>query len=569
MWSIQLPTGDFLESVPALSFELNNQIFSTDDNSILPGSFAFPVDIPLSPRNQVLLDHPHLVNNSRAFSKYEGCWIYAHGVPLFQADLRITNATPSKVKISLTANPIGNLKDKKLRDLGLGEERSIGDSTAMLAHAKATTTAPVDYDYVFFPILNDGYLSNGYIDDRARFQNYWNLSTDQFEVDHDYPAFMPFIRLEYLLEQMFAPLAFTFNNRFQTTDELRRLCLYNGTSMWTRSGLPTTIDLRRHVPDRLATAELKDILQNFALGVFTNIFSRTISIVPLRDLLTQPPKRDWTAYRVGAETIESRDVFPDNVYYRIPEEDAMFAKYPERTLPPNFYQGELDTLDELDDIGLAAGSYFIRARHAYYYALNPGASPYVLIYLYLGWAPGQGSTRLELPMPPLFDNHPSIVSGVTTEPWGSPIPWCNMPGTVEYIDPDGNVISQSNTPSERMLWYRGMYINTLMGGDYPQASAAPFGNTAEEADTLIDTLSLHMDGERGIYNQYWKQWHQMLRYGKSTIQQFSIPVSELVQFSFEEKIRAGSMDYFVKKIKIKQLLSNHLVLVEANLVSTI
>lgn len=559
-WSIQLPTGEFLESVPDLAFELNNQVFSTDDATVVPGSFSFPADLPLTRQNKVLLYNPHLVTNSRNFRKWEGCWVYADGVPLFLGTLTITQADDRKARIKIVSNPMESLRNIEMRELDLGGDRTIAD---MLAHAKATTLDPLDYDYVFAPVYNPAYVDAGSLDDRAVFQNFWNLSTDVFEVGHAYPALTPFPRIEYLLERIFSGISFEFTNRFQTNDEMRRLLAYSSTSLWASSGLPGSINLTRHVSKTKSNEWLKKIMIVFNLGLFTNIFSRKISLVPLSDLLQRPAARDWTQYAIDEPVIDTLDNFPPYIAFKPEEDDAVFERFPPAPLPPLNFKGTVEKLEDLDTGGpYDPGIYYVTARHSYYYAASPGASPYVFAYTELGRAPVRSGEVLELPMPPLFDHQPSIISG-TADVWGACIPWIEQPGTVSYLE-DSEPIEQEYDIPDRLLWYRGHQINPY-GGNYPLCSSLPY----DGLDELIDTQSLRIDGERGLYQVRWGVWHNMLRNGKPALQRFAIPISELVEFSFEEKVRTSSMDYFIKRLRIQKLLGHGYVLVEANMISTI
>lgn len=560
MWGIQLPTGEYLESVPDLAFELNNQVFSTDDTTVVPGSFSFPADLPLTRQNRVLLGQPHLVTNSRNFRTFPGCWVLADGVPLFYGTLTITGADKEKARIKVVANPMEPLKNVELRELDLGGERTISD---MLAHAKDTANNPLDYDYVFAPVYNPQYVENGSLDDRASFQNFWNLSTDEFEVGHAYPALTPFPRIDYLLERIFAATPFKFTNRFQTTDELRRLLAYSGTSLWGAAGLPGTINLARHVSSTKTNDWLKKLMADFCLGLFTNIFSRQINLVALSDVLSRPPAHDWSAYAIDDAAVGDAEVFPPYIAYKTDENDNVFQRFPPQIQQPINFKGTVESIEELDTGGpYDPGIYFVTSRHSYYYAASPGASPYVFAYTELGRAPVQTGEKLELPMPPLFDHQPSIISG-TADVWGGCLPWIEQPGTVTYVE-DDEVIEQKNDNPDRLLWYRGLQINPY-GGDYPLCSSLPYN----ALDELIDTQSLRIDGERGIYATRWGLWHNMLRNGKPVVQRFAIPLSELVSFSFENKIRVVSMDFFVKRLRIQKLLGQGKVLVEASMISTI
>lgn len=562
MYTIRMPSGEFLEGAINIQFDLNNQVFDASSREVVPGSYTFPVEISLdSPVNRRLLENPHLVTNAAARIQ-PFVWVHLYGQALFHGQMTIRTADRKKATVDVVANPMKALRSVGLNDLDLGGDRAIGNAAAMLAHAKATTTAPLDYDYVFAPVYNPGFLTAASTDDRSRFQNFYNLATLQFETGHAYPALMPFPRVEYILQQIFSGLDFTFENRFQIDEETRRLLAYSAVSMWTKDGLPSSINLQKHVSKTKSTEYLKKLMQVFNLGLFTNIFSRKISLVPLRDLINRPATQDWSKYAVGEAKIEAQTA-ADYLAFEEQTDDKVFAQFPPQTGAPLLYQGEIEKLEDLDTGGpYDPGIYFVRARHAYYYAPNPGASPYVFVYTHLGRAPVQTGEEMTLPMPPLFDHQPSIISGAA-DVWGSNIAWIDRAGAVTYMNGTEEVKQDGDTP-DRLLWYRGMQLNPY-GGVYPLCASLPY----DGADSLIDQYSLRIDGQEGIYKKWWGVWHQMLRNGKPVTQQFALPVGVLTAFSFEDKIRVANMEYFCRRLQVGKPLGYGKVLVEASLISTI
>jgi hypothetical protein len=81
--------------------------------------------------------------------------------------------------------------------------------------------------------------------------------------------------------------------------------------------------------------------------------------------------------------------------------------------------------------------------------------------------------------------------------------------------------------------------------------------------------SLHWDGEYGLFNQRHARWNNMLESGKPIVQQFSLPVAQLLEFSFRHKIIVDNMEYVATRLRISKPLGNGRVQVEANLISVI
>jgi hypothetical protein len=139
---------------------------------------------------------------------------------------------------------------------------------------------------------------------------------------------------------------------------------------------------------------------------------------------------------------------------------------------------------------------------------------------------------------------------------------------VEYeYDPGGGadieVRNQANDIPDRITIYRGMYPD-FDGDDYPLASGLPW----DASSNLIGAISLRWDGQYGMYETWWKGWHQMLRNGKNVTGLFRLTIADIVGFNFEDKVRIQNQDFFVKKMRIS-LTPRGLAPVEIELVSTI
>ncbi len=83
-----------------------------------------------------------------------------------------------------------------MSELDLGGSRVIGtDSATRLAYAKDTAVNPMDYDYVFFPVINPRFWNNvNPLYSTQHWQNYWNFDTESF-VENEGGIAMPFIRV--------------------------------------------------------------------------------------------------------------------------------------------------------------------------------------------------------------------------------------------------------------------------------------------------------------------------------------------------------------------------------------
>ena len=569
-WSIQLPTGEYLDVSPDLNltFELNNQIFSSQNSAVIPGSFSFPVSLPLSGRNAMLLDHPQLVHNSRRFSSIEGVWVYAYGSPMFQGTLRIQEASASTVRVSVVVNPFESLKNLPLNELDLGGDRTITPATHF-TDMRNIALAPLSHDYAYFPVHNPDFLQEDTADQRRLFQNYYDIAAG-FQAAHAYPAITPFVRVDYVLRQIFAGTDYTFSNRFQITNELRRLYLYNNQSIWSTLGLPTSINLQRHVSDTKANEFLKKIMGTFCLGLFSNTWNRTVQLLPLRDVMLRPPAHDWSAYQIGTPTISSETDTVPTTFFFDPDSDPSFDYYRNgnpRFSPPTNVIDTYGTFEQFEAGASVNGTYYIINRGAYY-----GLRLQSIPRRYLQWQrlnpfPLEDTTDgFQIPLAPLHDYWQRGEVDLPNMP--NPMPRIALRGNVSHTLAQKEYKQSGNKCPDRLMLYRGFYGGHPSDNpnSLPQTNTLPF---PYGSPIPSEEYALRIDTEWGLYEKWWRPWHQALAQGKHVGMRLVMPIADIISFQMHQKVHINSMDYLVKKLRIQKLLSGGRVLVDASLVSTL
>lgn len=556
--------GDLFELKPGtnLTFELQNLVFSTSDSSKLPGSFAFPFTLPLTLKNRQMLGFPDRIDRASALLTQINIQVLADdGVELFPGILTVrgvSSGASGEIRVDIVVNPLTAIKTTPLNELDLGGDRVFADEAAILADAKATTLDPLDYDYIYFPIWNRAFLEADFNGIKSSwFQNFFNVTTQEFSVADDHPAMMPFIRLDYLFDKIFANVDYTFENKFQITDELRKIVVYNNRSIWTSDGIETTINLQNHVSNTGASSFVRKIMGSFCLGLFFNTWSRTLRLIPIRDLISKAPKYDWTEKEIVPYTIESNTEQPETICWEVDESDATWEYY-SKFMKPAPIAGEA-TWD--DFVAGPNGIYYIPERHAYYSKV-PGRI--LFKFQTLGCAPLESGTPVfEAPCAALWDAFRyGEGHGSTPDANYDLIPHCRIPGTVTYLEA-GDDISQENDCPDRITIYRGIAPN-FDGDDYPLASAIPWDGEG----ALLGDYSLRWDGTYGMYESWWIGWHTMLKQGKHVSMRLNLTVPDLLNFNFEDKIRIGNMDYFVEKLRVT-FTEHGLAPVEASLISVI
>lgn len=566
--------NEYLDVFPntELTFDLVNQVFNSGDISVLPGSFSFPFEIPASPRNRRAFNYPERVDNSKPFLRTGEVEVSFNRTMLFRGTLKVMRADEKSIKINIIANPMTSLKSKYLSDLTLGGPRTwTGD---FLDHMLATANTPEDFDYVFFQIWNEDQNDFTADDDPLNYQNFFDVGTGEFVEDSG--ALTPFVKLEYLLDQIFAEeeTGYTFQNEFQPANdiELRRLYVYNNVdcksaTQITAPVLPSELNLSKHLPKEKQTDFLKKLAAQWCLGFFTNVFNKTVKMIPLQTLLQRPPADDWTEYAIYGTPIESNGDAPDSFNYTQSAEDL-----PPGIPEPTDLELLLTTADYSAELsGLTDGYYYIESQQRI-----------VEIKVFSGvptgtrsWLRHRGvSFGTEVPFDPGMECFYSILAGAadTYRPLTKVSRWH------EIVDISTTYEFRLEDYPVGLMFYRGMQEQYSGFDDLPLACNHVYLATHTGGDRNAITISgvsqglakrsLNWFGEYGLYNTAHRIWNEMLRNGKLVRMSFRLSVTKLRAFSFEHKIRVGNQDYFVKRLRVS--ISNRgIEPVEAELISVI
>lgn len=555
IWSIKLASGEFLDTGSGLNlqFELNNQVFSTSDTTTLPGSFSFPVEVLLTPNMRKQLAFPDRIDVASRTSTYEGVTIYAGGVPFIEGTLRVTQTSKSRIRLQLISNPIASLKSKKLTELDFEGPRVVAPSS-WPDYMFDTADDPESFDFAFFHVFNDSVNPsfNTFDDIAETFTPTGSIVT-------------PFMRLDYLLNRMFALTGYQFANDWQSNNlELGRLYVFNNVDVRVLTetdphtpALPDEFELNKHLPPIPCSEFLKKLLAQWCLGLFTNIFTKKTSLVPLKNLLSRPAKHDWSKYAIDDLTIANSDIAEAPGYYNYPQPNAL----PPYAPPVEEAQLINTTADANDALPLDPGFFYIETN-SNYLEFRFGSFGDQLAFCHRGVRVGTGPDYQSG-----MDGMLEFISGAF---WAGPFSG--------WVDNDGYKWDQTNFPTA-LIFYRGLQdcivganratVNGnsvwLDGVGAPDGKAKLVTGGVEVGEA---TQSLNWFGPYGLYENYHKAWNAALR-GTPVTQSFIVPMSMLKEFSFEDKIRVGNMEFYLKRIRVQRLVDKDRVIIEASMLSVI
>lgn len=566
MWEIQLSTGEYIDlpSNFGLSLELNNLVFSGSDAGTLPGSYSFPAEAPLTGKNMRIFDRPHLPTSAPYTRQIDGVTVLAYGVPIMQGRITVLGATDTSVKFSILGTPITDLKDKELQSIDTEGLRSLVPYT-MAGLMGATCDSPEDYDFAFLHAFTGKPWLPTETNDDADYQNLYDSGTQAFLPDSS-GGITPFLKLEYVLERIFAneKNGYTFLNGFQDSTEIRRIYLYNNVDARVREGggvtYPSQLDLNKHLPKMKVTDLLKKVAALFNLGIYVNYTEKTIQLLPVNVSLQSAAWQDWSKYAGPILNVEYATDAPGKYVY------DPFEVLP-ASAPP------VETMRHFVD-------------YATYYAVHPVEQEYIYIEsMNMVWNTKWNfvSTGINNLLWGAYDEQTVGTGGNTYNPGIVP-----LPGGLEYYRTDGAGISKfeqdgtnwrfvNRTAPLALMLYRGRqradrfpccgntpyFAGTGTAGEKMNITTGPGGTVEAQA-----TKSLNWAGDGGLYNTYHAAWNTVLRTGRHVTQSFAIPVGVLSRFSFDKKIRVGSLDYIIKKIRVGKLSRGH-AFCEVSMVSVV
>ena len=569
--------NEFLSLFPqtALSFEMSHPIgLIIDAVDQISGGYSFPIDIPLDEVNVGVIGHVGRLDHENILIQDEYCEVWGEGILLYIGLATLTKATESTASLFMVFNEIKPLQDTALSAIDLGGVRSIGADTATrLAHARDTAENPLDYDYVFCPVVNPIYKldpSGVYTSVVAsHLQNHWETATDEFTEANTGIA-MPFIRMDYLLTRIFAHLGYTLSNEWQDTDELRLLLLYNNYSIYADNDTwSEEINLINHVPIRSCLELIKAVVGTFALGVFPDIHDKVIRLVPFKTLIQSAVFEDITDRVAKPYSFTSDRNFIAVFGYDIDTDDLLSIKYSGPTHPITTTSiGEGLTVRIMD----ADLDFFLRyvISDNTYYFIEPDIPGLTATY----WWQDQkrvtkaGSTLSYFsPLIPMWSSYDLNDQGFIASAIDEEIEFQTwlLPQIHHYGFSTAYSWVRKPQISFRTMFYRGMQpYDVGITGEYPMAGVTRYNIRGEE----VGDYSLLWDREDGIYNQWWKLPYEMLASKKEVTRVLNFSIRDLVNFRFYNKYRIENQNYFITKLRFT-LTARGLSLTEATMITTL
>lgn len=535
--------GEFLDlyEKTSLTFDIRPMFYTGGDIGTIPGSYSFPINLPRTGRNMQILNYPDRLDADGALMEDVAAEFWIQGLQLFQGKATVRQGG-AQIRLYLILNEISDLQNVNLNEIDLEGSRTISPTIA-----KASATTPANYDFIFFPVKNTAFFdsANDPGTPESQIQNNYSTTLAAFTNSPTALAAMPFIKLEYLTARIFDHIGYDLDDSFFSIhSELSNLCLYNNFSIYTDSGLwDTSMNLQNHVPEVRAKDYLKELITLFQLGIFPNVFSKSMALKPMKNVIQDTTSVvDWTEKTVGDMTFQTAADYPSALKY---ERDSLDESFVEDRIIPD--PTTVEFMDQIVSI-LQTKYYYVTAANAYYWT-------------YQGWVPGLAwkyfkdqdvGGKLDpfiSKLTPLFNNPPTPTVDDLFPPY------CKIRGTVQHLN-------QTADFNLRLLAFRGMASSPIqpiaMNSHYAR------GNT----HSTFYNYSFLLNGDRGIYSTWWDPVIDTLANKKTVSWNFKLSLKDLIELDFSRKIRVGNQNFLIKRLR-PTFTASGLSITRAELMTTI
>ncbi|MVM39491.1 hypothetical protein GO730_21005 [Spirosoma sp. HMF3257] len=261
------------------------------DFNTVQGSRVYAFSLPDTPKNRRILgffNESQVVFTNRKFY----CEKYVNSQLIERGYVMIQDAPAGSYNLYFTQNlgeAFGDYQTKLLSDINFG---------SVAAPVSPVVNPDILTDSTFFPTIeNAGFYGNQAVAGFSGFIN--NYSGSAF----DAVGRVPMLSLRWLFSQFGSLTGWNFSGNFLTDPDLKRLLLYNLTSL---DGL-ANLTYQNHLPDMTFPDVLKEIRKLFNLYLDFDVRRKTLNIDFIDRILKAEVQLDWTA-KVSANQTKVPDL---------------------------------------------------------------------------------------------------------------------------------------------------------------------------------------------------------------------------------------------------------------------
>ncbi|MES2808453.1 MAG: hypothetical protein V4619_07500 [Bacteroidota bacterium] len=339
-----------------ITVERNNPLFNDPDTFFQDKVFQFMA--PFNPNNDLFLKMGRLIETSNEYYLITDIKFYVVGMQMFDCNLRFASRSRGyEVYLEPNLYVIKSLIEKiRLPDIPTEDaDYSITTVADMEARMLDTCRNPDKYGYIYFPVENPKWFTDGYsVSTPYDYVNNFDFTPGTFYFKIKKPgvnefAVSPYFKLSYILKQIAGYLGLTPTGSFFTDPETKNICIYTRYAENNFSVMPCMLympnillpDFLKIIRMRLHLAMDIDLVRGeFEVKTFKSIAAETI-IEDLSPFITARAEHEVPDQEGFTVTLLADD--QDPLYEKLDEDDTAFY-------PPDFtlYAGSGETPEEIE-----------------------------------------------------------------------------------------------------------------------------------------------------------------------------------------------------------------------------
>jgi len=567
--------GQFVDIFPdtKIKYVFNSPAFGTD---LIMGDVSELINLPATGKNKAIFSHLHRPDAFDTMNKTYDCEIVSNGVPIIKGTFKLKKASLSGFRGNVVGG-VAELKDsiseKKLTDIDFGSEITLGanDAQARSYLVSAAQSSYPTYPMVAPPVKNELFLgedvqevtsfnsendeaANGFVN-KFFSDKFADLSGDIYHYSEENGVvfiFCPFLYNKYLLDKLFDAYGYSLSGDFYTDSELSTLIIHHlncANEALYDTIAPLSVDPADLLPAMGIKDYLKALKNMFCLGYFYNYRQKQFNIEPLKNLLDEDIL-DWTGKAEPVDEILSDDDKKDG--YKMSFEWDSNDEIPDdyiKSLDGYTIKTTVNSIAHLPASGNTTGDVrYVRYECAYYLWCKNDSGTLewqAFSYPYQNMDVDEGENLLSTKLTPI----PSAIIDLTG--WDQDLEdWVPIEYKAPFMKQIGNCPHVNNVMGNefdgRLLFYRGIKTDSR-GYYYPLASA----DALDIHGSSTGNYTLQWDGDKGLYQQWWRDWHEFLDNTKETKWNLHLKLSDVIELDMRKRIRIKNVVYLIKKITVQ------------------
>lgn len=496
------------------------------------GSYSYPFRIPGTPKNSIIFNFPHRVENTgHPFKDYQGRFEW-NGVTLFCGTARLKTVSNKSFEGSIFDGTGGfyyQLKNRMLQHVDMGKMDFASEAEAIEYFNDTLYNYYPTVPFACPRVHNENYFDPPTTDDELKDfnYNYGNELKLQTVATSQRTLLVPMLYLRYVLSKLAEGLGYVLDDQMFTSNaDFSRLVLFNatccnngGTNSPPRE--PTDYSLQHlifnyHIPRLLINDFLKALENYFGLAIFADNTTKSMRIIPLNDIVTSSECIDYSknVISISSEMEESNSGYAMSM--QLDSNDDTFASLTgleEMLLKKNC--GSVAAIADLPvwPVGEIGSVYWVESMNNYY-MMDAGKTwgvTSIMALLKTKFLFRDGSQSIESKFSPIWYDDGNTWAVVT-----------NQMATYRDITPRLMFVEQ----------YDGPGVHGMTGKNF------------------TSNYSLFYPWETGLFNKLWKEYLSFRSATKLVKIQRQMSFSEIRDFDFSRKIMIYGVKYLVKNVQV-------------------